>query len=139
MVTTYIHTCYRILDPEKSKDFYVGRLGMKLVGEMHFDTATNYFFAMEEDASQPMLELTHNHNQTSPYDTGDGYSHVAFTVEDLEGTVSRLEDAGVEVALQPKTMTVQGHDYRIAFVVDPDGYRVELIERGTMKVGDLIQ
>lgn len=43
------------------------------------------------------------------------------------------------MALAPKTMTVEGHDYRIAFVVDPDGYRVELIQRGTMKVGDLIQ
>lgn len=139
MAATYIHTCYRILDPERSKRFYAGNLGMKLVGEMHFDTATNYFFAMEEDAAQPMLELTHNHGQTEPYDVGDGYSHVAFTVDDLEGTVSGLERAGVEVALAPKTMTVEGHDYKIAFVVDPDGYRVELIERGTMKVGDIVQ
>lgn len=66
MAAKYIHTCYRILDPEKSEDFYVGKLGMKKVGEMHFDTATNYFFAMEEDASKPMLELTHNHEQPSP-------------------------------------------------------------------------
>ncbi len=102
---------------------------------MHFDTATNYFFAMEEDASEPMLELTHNHDQTEPYDLGNGYAHVAFTVDDLEQTVAQLEEGGVEVALQPKTMIVEGHDYRIAFVVDPDGYRVELIERGTMKVG----
>ena len=139
MAARYIHTCYRILDPEKSEGFYVGKLGMKKVGEMHFDTATNYFFAMEEDASEPMLELTHNHGQTEPYDPGDGYSHVAFTVDDLEETVSKLEEGEVEVALQPKTMTVEGHDYRIAFVVDPDGYRIELIERGTMKVGDIIQ
>jgi lactoylglutathione lyase len=139
MAATYIHTCYRILDPEKTRDFYVDKLGMKLVGEMHFDTATNYFFAMEADPSQPMLELTHNHGQTEPYDVGDGYSHVAFTVDDLKGTVAKLEEGGVEVALAPKTMTVEGHDYRIAFVVDPDGYRVELVERGTMKVGDIIQ
>lgn len=139
MAATYIHTCYRILDPEMTKDFYVDKLGMKLVGEMHFDTATNYFFAMEADPSQPMLELTHNHGQTEPYDVGNGYSHVAFTVDDLEGTVEKLERDGVEVALAPKTMTVEGHDYRIAFVVDPDGYRVELVERGTMKVGDIIQ
>ncbi|CAN5864154.1 VOC family protein [soil metagenome] len=139
MTTRYIHTCYRILDPEKSEDFYVGKLGMKKVGEMHFDTASNYFFALEEDASEPMLELTHNHDQSEPYDLGDGYSHVAFTVDDLEDTVSKLEKGGVEVAQQPTTMTVEGHDYRIAFVVDPDGYRIELIERGTMKVGDIIQ
>lgn len=135
----YIHTCYRILDPEKSIDFYVGKLGMKKVGEMHFDTATNYFFALEEDASEPMLELTHNHERTEPYVKGEGYAHVAFVVDDLEGTVARLKEQGVEVALEPKTMTVDDHDYRIAFIKDPDGYRVELVERGTMKVGDMIQ
>lgn len=139
MTARYIHTCYRIVDPEKSIDFYVNKLGMKKVGEMHFDTATNYFFAMEAEASQPMLELTHNHGQSEPYNMGDGYSHVAFTLDDLEGTVADLERSGVEVALAPKTMTVEDHDYRIAFVVDPDGYRVELIQRGTMKVGEVIQ
>jgi lactoylglutathione lyase len=139
MAVNYVHTCYRILDPERSIEFYVDRLGMKKVGEMHFSDASNYFFAMEADASEPMLELTHNHGQTEPYDVGDGYSHVAFIVDDLAGTVAGLEEAGVEVTLQPKTMTVEGHDYRIAFVKDPDGYRIELIERGTMKVGDIIQ
>ncbi|MGB3633190.1 MAG: VOC family protein [Rubrobacteraceae bacterium] len=139
MTTKYIHTCYRILDPKTSEDFYVGKLGLNKVGEMHFDTATNYFFAVDEDASEPMLELTHNHDQDEPYEMGDGYSHVAFTVDDLEGTVAKLEEEGVEVTLQPKTMTVEGHDYKIAFVMDPDGYKIELVERGTMKVGDLIQ
>ena len=108
MTTRYIHTCYRILDPEKSTDFYVNKLGMKKVGEMHFDSATNYFFAMEEDASQPMLELTHNHDRAEPYDKGDGYAHVAFVVDDLKGMVGRLKEQGVEVAVEPKTMTVGG-------------------------------
>jgi lactoylglutathione lyase len=135
----YIHTCYRIIDPERTKDFYANKLGMKLVGEMHFDTATNYFFAMEEDPSSPMLELTHNHDRTEPYDLGEGYSHVAFVVDDLEGTVARLKEQGVKVALEPKTMTVEGHDYRISFIEDPDGYRIEFVERGTMKVGDIYQ
>ena len=63
-----------------------------------------------------------------PYDTGDGYSHVPFTVDNLEDTVAKLEQDGVEVALAPKMMTVEGHDYRIAFVVDPEGYRIERIE-----------
>ena len=59
-------------------------------------------------------------------------------MDDL-GTISRLEGQGVEVALAPKTMTVEGHDYHIAFVVDPDGYRVESVQRGTRKVGEMIQ
>lgn len=139
MTTAYIHTCYRILDPERSIDFYVNKLGMKKVGEMHFDTATNYFFAMEESPTEPMLELTHNHDRTEPYEKGDGYGHVAFVVEDLEGTVAKLKSEGVEVSLEPKTMTVEGNDYRISFVEDPDGYKVELVERGTMKVGDMVQ
>ena len=139
MTIGYIHTCYRITDPEKSIDFYVGKLGLKKVGEMHFDTATNYFFAVEEDSSEPMLELTHNHDRQEPYDLGDGYAHVAFVVDDLQAKVDELEEQGVEVALAPKTMTVGGHDYKISFVVDPDGYRIELVERGTMKVGNLIQ
>ncbi|MBX6763601.1 MAG: VOC family protein, partial [Rubrobacteraceae bacterium] len=137
MATAYIHTCYRILDPERSTDFYVNKLGMKKVGEMHFSDATNYFFAMEEDPSSPMLELTHNHGRTEPYEIGEGYGHVAFVVDDLEGTVARLKEQGVEVDVEPKTMTVDGHDYRIAFVLDPDGYRVELVQKGTMKVGDM--
>ena len=139
MTARYIHTCYRIVEPEKSIDFYVNKMGLKKVGEMHFDTATNYFFAVEEDASEPMLELTHNHGQEEPYDLGNGYSHVAFTVDDLEETIAGLEGQGVEIALQPKTMTVENHDYKIAFIVDPDGYRIELVERGTMKVGKIVQ
>ena len=139
MTARYIHTCYRILDPEVSEDFYVNKLGIKKVGEMHFSDATNYFFAMEKDPSSPMLELTHNHGRTEPYEKGDGYAHVAFIVDDLAETVARLKEQGVEVVVEPKTMTVEGHDYKISFVKDPDGYRIELVEQGTMKVGDMIQ
>jgi lactoylglutathione lyase len=139
MAATYIHTCYRVLDPERSEDFYVNKLGMKKLGEMHLPSATNHFFAMEEDASSPMLELTHNHDRTEPYDKGEGYAHVAFTVDDLEGTVTGLKEQGVTVTLDPKTLTADDHDYRIAFIEDPDGYKIELVQRGSMKAGDVIQ
>lgn len=139
MAATYIHTCYRILNPEKSIDFYVNKLGMKKVGELNFDTATNYFFAKAEEPSEPMLELTHNHDRMEPYEIGEGYGHVAFVVDDLEEVVSELKEQGVEVAVEPKTLSVDGNDYKISFVEDPDGYRVELVERGTMKVGDMKQ
>ena len=139
MATSYIHTCYRIRDPQKSEDFYVNKLGMKKVGEMDLGSATNHFFALEEDPSEPMLELTHYHDRTEPYDKGDGYAHVAFVVDDLEETVSRLKEQGVNVTLEPKTLTADGNDYRISFIEDPDGYKIELVQRGTMKVGDMNQ
>ena len=139
MATSYIHTCYRIRDPQKSEHFYVNKLGMKKVGEMDLGSATNHFFAFEEDPSEPMLELTHNHDRTEPYDKGDGYAHVALVVDDLEETVSRLKEQGVNVTLEPKTLTADGNDYRISFIEDPDGYKIELVQRGTMKVGDMTQ
>ena len=139
MAFTYIHTCYRILDPERSENFYVNRLGMKKVGEMNLGSATNHFFALEADPSQPMLELTHNHDRTEPYDKGEGYAHVAFVVDGLEETVENLKGQGVKVTLEPKDLTADGNDYRIAFIEDPDGYKIELVERGTMKVGDMFQ
>ena len=139
MATSYIHTCYRIRDPQKSEDFYVNKLGLKKVGEMDLGSATNHFFAFEEDPSEPMLELTHNPDRTEPYDKGDGYAHVAFVVDDLEATVSQLKEQGVNVTLEPKTLTADGNDYRISFIEDPDGYKIELVQRGTMKVGDMTQ
>ena len=122
MAATYIHTCYRILDPARSEDFYVNKLGMKKLGEMDLGSATNHFFAFEADPSQPILGLTHNYDRT-----------------DLEGTVASLKEHGVKVTLEPKTLTADGHDYRIAFIEDPDGYKIELVQRATMKVGDIIQ
>ena len=139
MATSYIHTCYRILDPARSEDFYVNKLGMKKVGEMDLGSATNHFFAMEEDSASPMLELTHNQDRIEPYDTGDGYAHVAFVVDDLGGTVEGLKGQGVSVTLEPKTLTADGNDYRIAFIEDPDGYKIELVQKGTMKVGKMMQ
>jgi lactoylglutathione lyase len=112
---------------------------MKKVGEMDLGSATNHFFVLEADPSQPMLELTHNHDRTEPYDKGDGYAHVAFTVDGLEETVEHLKSQGVNVTLEPKILTADGNDYKITFVEDPDGYKVELVERGTMKVGDMYQ
>jgi lactoylglutathione lyase len=106
---------------------------------MDLGSATNHFFALEEDPSHPMLELTHNHDQTEPYDKGNGYAHVAFTLDDLEGTIENLKSQGVNVTLEPKTLTADGNDYRIAFIEDPDGYKIELVQRGTMKVGEMYQ
>jgi catechol 2,3-dioxygenase-like lactoylglutathione lyase family enzyme len=60
-------------------------------------------------------------------------------VDDLESTVASLKEQGVTVTLEPKTLTADGHDYKAAFIEDPDGYKIELVQRGTMKVRSLIQ
>ena len=117
----------------------MNKRGMKNVGEIDLGSATNHFFAFEADPSQPMLELTHNHDRTESYDKGDGYAHVAFTVDGLDETVERLKSQGVNVTLELKILTADGNDYKIAFVEDPDGYKVELVERGTLKVGEMYQ
>ncbi len=85
-----------------------------------------------------MLELTHDQDRTEPYKKGDGYARVASVVDDLKGTIFTLKKRGVNMTLEPKTLTADGNDYRISFIEDPDGYKIELVERGTMKVGDTI-
>lgn len=70
---------------------------------MYLLDATNYFFAKEAGVDAPMLELTHNHDRRELYDSGDGYSHVAFTVNDPEGTVAKLKEQGMRVTLELKT------------------------------------
>jgi len=81
----YLHTMVRVTDLDASLDFYVNKLGMKKVGEMDLGSATNHFFALAADPSQPMLELTHNHDRTEAYDKGDGYAHVVEVAEGSDG------------------------------------------------------
>ncbi|WP_119066742.1 VOC family protein [Rubrobacter indicoceani] len=123
----YIHTCYRILDLDRSIDFYQNKLGLELARKSPIgDSATNAFFRIPGE-EEPRLELTLNHDQETPYALGDGYSHVAFAVEDLDALATRLEEAGgVEFESKPHAM---GSGTRIFFVRDPDGYRIEFIER----------
>ena len=74
---------------------------------------------------EPWLELTHNHDRTEPYEIGTGYGHIAIKVDDLDGTLAALDEKGV----QPERAPYLVGTTRICFVRDPDGYRIELIER----------
>jgi lactoylglutathione lyase len=74
-----------------------------------------------------VLELTVNSDRTEPYDLGDGYGHVALVVEDLDAELARLRSAGIE-AERPPYAPGGRTDYRICFLTDPDGYRIELID-----------
>ncbi len=120
-----IHTCYRITDPERSVAFYEA-LGLEKRRELPIrDEAVNYFLGVPGQDS-PELELTHNFGVDS-YELGTGYGHVALTVEDLDGTLERLAAQGIEPEREPYTVREGGS--RLCFVRDPDGYRIELIER----------
>jgi lactoylglutathione lyase len=120
-----IHTCYRIADPERSVAFYEA-LGLEKRRELPIrDEAVNYFLGVPGQDS-PELELTHNFGVDS-YELGTGYGHVALTVESLDGTLERLAAQGIEPEREPYTVREGGS--RLCFVRDPDGYRIELIER----------
>ena len=121
-----IHTCYRITDPERSVAFYEA-LGLEKRRELPIrDEAVNYFLGVPGQ-DVPELELTYNFGVDS-YELGTAYGHVALTVEDLDGTLGRLAEQGIEPEREPYTVREGGS--RLCFVRDPDGYRIELIERG---------
>ena len=90
------------------------------------EEATNYFMGLPGDGAR--LELTHNHDVSEPYEIGTGYGHIAITADDLDATLERLAADGIEPERPPYQVREGGS--RICFVRDPDGYRIELIERG---------
>jgi lactoylglutathione lyase len=122
-----IHTCYRVTDPERSIAFYEA-LGLEKRRELPIrDEAINYFLGVP-GKDQPELELTYNFGVDS-YELGTGYGHIALTVEDINSTLEKLKtEHGIEPERPPYSVREGGS--LIAFVRDPDGYRVELIERG---------
>jgi lactoylglutathione lyase len=118
----------RITDPERSRAFYEA-LGMELRRELPIVRdgeleATNYFFGYPGQDEE--LELTLNHDGRS-YELGTGYGHVAIGVEDLDATLARLREQGIEPEREPYRVREGGS--RLCFVRDPDQYRVEIIER----------
>jgi lactoylglutathione lyase len=124
----FLHTMVRITDPEKSRAFYEA-LGFNFSHDMDIVRngeleATNYFYSMGD--AENVLELTFNHDGRT-YELGDAYGHIAIGVDDLDETLARLEEQGIEPEREPYRVREGGS--RLAFVKDPDQYRVELIER----------
>ncbi len=123
----YAHVCYRVFDLDKAVDFYCNGLGFKELRRYPIrDEAINCYVAPEGSEQAP-LELTFNFGRTEPYEIGTGYGHIAYHVEDLDGTLARLSERGIAPEKPPYSLREGGS--RICFVRDPDGYRIELIEK----------
>jgi lactoylglutathione lyase len=119
-----IHTCYRILEIDRSVEFYE-KLGFQELARMPIrDEAINVFMGLPDDGAR--LELTWNKDQDEAYEIGTGYGHIAVTVDDLDGALEGLASVGIEPEKPPYTVREGGN--RLCFVRDPDGYRIELIE-----------
>ena len=127
MANAFVHTCVRVRDIDASARFYE-TLGFEERGRLNFDSAYNVYFGLPGDGDR--LELTVNVGRDEPYTLGEGYNHFAITVEDLDGLLGRLAGLGVEPEKPPYRPGGRDDLPRIAFVADPDGYRIELIEGG---------
>jgi lactoylglutathione lyase len=120
-----IHTCYRITDIGRSVAFYEA-LGFQEVGRIPIrDEAVNVFMNQPGDGQLPRLELTYNVGVSS-YELGSGYGHIAISTENIDATLARLAEQGIEPEQPPYTVREGGN--RLCFVKDPDGYRIEILE-----------
>jgi lactoylglutathione lyase len=123
---SFLHTCYRITDIEASVAFYRA-LGFEELRRVPIrDEAINVFMNQPGDGDEPRLELTYNHGVSS-YELGTAYGHIAISASDLDATLAALAKIGIEPERPPYAVHAGGS--RICFVRDPDGYRIELVER----------
>jgi lactoylglutathione lyase len=125
----FLHTMIRVRDLDASLRFYTDQLGMKLLRKRDYPTGkfTLAFVGYGDESSNTVIELTHNWGQAEPYDLGSAFGHVAVGVPDVYKTCERLAAAGVKIPRPAGPMAHGGSV--IAFIEDPDGYRIELVQR----------
>ena len=122
------HSMIRVIDEDRSVDFYRRAFGLEIVNRLEFADFTLIYLAHELDGFE--LELTINHGRTEPYDLGDGYGHLAFVVDNLQAEYDRLTADGFPVG---KLVDLKNGNQRVArffFATDPDGYKIEVIQKG---------
>ena len=124
-----LHTMIRVQNLEKSIDFYTRLLGMRLLRQRKFKTArfTLAFLGYGDEETNAVVELTYNWDQESPYDLGSGFGHFAIGVPDVYKTCDFMKENGVPVP-RPAGPLKEGL-HNIAFIQDPDGYKIELVQR----------
>jgi lactoylglutathione lyase len=124
-----LHTMLRVRDLDASLDFYTRLLGMKLLRKRDYPSGkfTLAFVGYGDEDSNTVIELTHNWDQKDPYALGTAFGHLAIAVPDVYKTCERLAAAGVKIPRPAGPMAHGGSV--IAFIEDPDGYRIELVQR----------
>ncbi len=124
-----LHTMIRVRDLDRSIDFYTRLLGMQLLRRKDYPGGkfTLAFVGYGDEANNAVVELTYNWDQKEPYELGTGFGHLAIGVPDIYAACERLEQEGVSIPRPPGPMKHGGSV--IAFIEDPDGYKIELIER----------
>jgi lactoylglutathione lyase len=125
----YLHTMIRVHDLEKSLSFYTEQLGMKVLRRRDYPSGkfTLAFVGYGDETDHTVIELTHNWEQAEPYQLGTAFGHLAIGVPDVYKACDRLAAAGVKIPRPAGPMAHGGSV--IAFIEDPDGYRIELVER----------
>ena len=122
-----IHSMIRVLDEGKSVDFYGRAFGLAVAERLDFETFTLIYLSNAE--SEFELELTVNKGRTEPYQLGDGYGHFAFSVGDLDAEHARMSDLGLAPGKIVDFNRDGGLLARFFFVTDPDGYKIEVLQR----------
>ncbi|MBM3951071.1 MAG: lactoylglutathione lyase [Rhodospirillales bacterium] len=124
-----LHTMIRVFDLKRSLDFYTRVLGMRVLRQKEYPEGrfTNTFVGYGPEEEMAAIELTYNWDQKEPYQIGTGYGHIALGVTDIYATCDALKAAGAKITRPPGPM--KHGTTVIAFVEDPDGYKIELIER----------
>lgn len=124
-----LHTMIRVRDLDKSIDFYTRLLGMKLLRKNDYEGGrfTLAFVGYGDEADHSVIELTHNWDQDEPYELGSGFGHLALAVQDIYGLCDTLEQEGVSMPRPPGPMK-HGTSV-IAFIEDPDGYKIEFVQK----------
>lgn len=123
-----IHSMIRVFDEARSLEFYDKAFGLKVVERLDFPTFTLIYLANAETGFE--LEMTVNKDRTEPYDLGDGYGHLAVSVDDVDAEHARMTAAGLGprklVDFAPAGEVIA----RFFFIADPDGYQIEVLKRG---------
>ncbi len=122
-----IHSMIRVLNEKRSVAFYEQAFGLKLADRFEFENFTLVYLSNDETPFE--LELTINKGQTEPYNLGDGYGHLAVSVDDLDAEHLRLKNAGLEPRDIVEFSNGQDLSARFFFIADPDGYQIEVLTR----------